>query len=184
MTDLWLGSSGGNRGHLKGSSGQGSTEQQNVDSVPECIYPLLDISLLRGEYIVPSFHKPPQLVCGATHEYKVSFEDIPEEPHPSEALSLLQPKLTTLYPPLFSEQYKLESVNAGIRVMSERSNLGKIPLIALHSEYSNVWLLAGLGARGLIHHAYMAKTLVKCIAESYEMDTIEKSGSIPKEIQL
>lgn len=147
--------------------------------------PNLDIALLRGEYIVPSFHNPTQLVCGATHEYEVSIEKIPTDPSPIEAYNLLQPKLSTLYPPLFSNNYKLESVNAGIRVMSERSNLGKIPLISVHSEYSNVWLLAGLGARGLIHHAYMAKTLVKCISETIDSTNVsQKLESIPKDIQL
>jgi glycine/D-amino acid oxidase-like deaminating enzyme len=165
-----------------------SRSKDNDDSDSNNKVPLLDISLLRGEYIVPSFQNPCQLVCGATHEYKESFDDLPQDdPDPSQALELLQPKLSTLYPSLFSNNYKLHSVNAGIRVMSERSNLGKIPLISVHSEYSNIWLLAGLGARGLIHHAYMAKTLVDCITETIDStnsSTSQKLASIPKDIQL
>ena len=135
----------------------------------------LSTPVLRGEYLVPD-RLSSKLVAGATHEYYPTLEDIPRSPSLSSATDLLVPKLLSLYPALL-DHYSVDSANAGIRVMPARSILGKIPTLERHTEYGNVWCMVGLGARGLIHHAYLADMLVGAVLGG-------DPAAIPKEMRL
>ena len=135
----------------------------------------LSTPILRGEYLVPD-RLSSKLVAGATHEYYPTLQDIPRSPCLSSATDLLVPKLLSLYPTLH-DHYSVDSANAGIRVMPARSILGKIPTLEQHTEYSNVWCMVGLGARGLIHHAYLADMLVGAVLSG-------DPAAIPEEMRL
>ncbi len=124
---------------------------------------LLEFTLLKGEYIAPEKRGDMKsLVCGASHEYFSSLNHINDDVDIDKAIHLLSPKLMDLYPNL-NKYYQLSGCTAGIRVMSERTNLGKVPIIARHPKHSSLWMIGGLGARGLIHHAYVANKLVLAI---------------------
>ena len=144
----------------------------------------LTMPLLKGEYLVPSIQKNEHhqhiMIGGATHEYANSLNELNDEIDLSQAKHLLLDKLTILYPNL-SKHYKIIAGNAGIRVMPERSKLGKIPVIEKFPTSSstsgssvssargtNVWFISGLGARGLIHHALQAQYVVQAIVSGDE----------------
>lgn len=146
----------------------------------------LQVPLLKGEYIVPAvcnYSGKERLISGATHEYAENLSQLSDQPDIDKAKALLLDKLTAIYPDML-KHYNVVSCNAGIRVMTERSNLGKIPVIERFSpsgayrsaggksgntrSKSNTWLMGGLGARGLIHHALAAHTLARAILEDDE----------------
>ena len=41
-----------------------------------------------------------------------------------------------------------------------RTRIGRPPVIAHHSALQNVWLLGGMGSRGLLYHAHTARLLM------------------------
>ena len=41
-----------------------------------------------------------------------------------------------------------------------RTRIGRPPVIAHHSAQQNVWLLGGMGSRGLLYHAHTARLLM------------------------
>jgi glycine/D-amino acid oxidase-like deaminating enzyme len=131
--------------------------------------------LLSGEYIVPrSEGGQHYLVCGATHTHipKPTVEDLKlminskfiESPTDLEIDGTLRSRLTAMYPPLQNTQ--LFQLTSGIRLVTERTELGKIPIVGRHPWLDNVWTLAGLGARGLVYHALMSKYLSKAILDN------------------
>lgn len=136
----------------------------------EKVQPLAD-PLLSGEYIVPrSKGDVNYLICGATHDHLSipsdqllpTLQDLDQQPSTAMlADSKLRQHLHVLYPKLHEKEPF--GYNAGIRLVTERTNLGKIPIVGRHPELSNVWTLAGLGARGLVYHAAMANYLKQAI---------------------
>jgi hypothetical protein len=113
-------------------------------------------AILCGEYVAPGVgpEGEPILRCGATREYGARPQaGGAGSAALAEAEARLRPKLHALYPPL-AEMTPLE-VTAGTRVSSKRSGLGKLPIAGRLS--GALWVYTGLGGRGLIHHAYVAK---------------------------
>lgn len=49
-----------------------------------------------------------------------------------------------------------------VRVMQERSSYGRIPVAGRLPFSKRGWVIAALGARGLIHHAYLGKLVAAC----------------------
>lgn len=125
----------------------------------------LKFSVLCGEYVVPR-ESDGLLIAGATHEYAEleTLLDRGGRPDPAIAQQLLQEKVTSLYPSLAS--LSPVGCNAGVRVVTPRTNLGKVPLIAQSSTDPTQWLLTGFGSRGIIHHALFSKLLVSRILEN------------------
>lgn len=152
--------------------------------------------LLSGEYIVPrtitTVDKDPglremkhELIAGATHEHIKLPTDIStiihrlqQEPNirydPAsldKAHTLLGERLKKLYPALDS-QYVAAYVSEGVRLVTERTNLGRLPIVGklnlpssspTSQSTDNVWVLTGLGSRGLVYHALMASYLKEAI---------------------
>ena len=116
-------------------------------------------AVLCGEYVCPIGD---DLVCGATHEYGELLDIENKPPNMEQAKALLDEKITRLVPKMDqSNPYKSK---AGIRVASQRTHLGKLPVIAEHPLHpGRLWLLTGFGSRGLIHHALLGRTLANAI---------------------
>ena len=129
--------------------------------------------ILCGEYIVPQLDGT--LICGATHEYSDAWDILNAPPDMSTACDLLNDKISYLYPPM--NTVALVGCSAGTRVNSKRTHLGKIPMIGRHPEYSNVWVLTGLGSRGLLYHAYLGEVLVSAIIANDD-------SILPQEVRL
>ena len=130
----------------------------------------LEHALLSGEYIVPT--EAGTLTCGATHEYDAEVIFTP--PDLDFALRALSPALQAIYP-LHDRDYWPSHAAAGVRMLPQRTHLGRIPIIGVHPRHKNMWMMSGLGSHGLIHHAYVAKQLVGAVAGT---------SSIPEELIL
>lgn len=146
-----------------------------------CSIPLRH-ALLCGEYVVPTLGE--ELICGATHEYgDGSFESLNAPPTSTSSSSScgdrhlmeLIEKVQHIYP-ILKDLSPVRTL-AGIRVNSQRSHLGKTPLLGRHPIYRNVWIMTALGARGLVYHAYLAELLVRA-------SLMNDESIIPKEIRL
>ncbi|MCX6991230.1 MAG: FAD-dependent oxidoreductase [Chlamydiae bacterium] len=77
------------------------------------------------------------------------------EPDLESAIKALSPKMETLYPGLVLDPIE---VKAGIRVTSKGHYF---PLIGKVKD--NLWVMTGLGSRGLLYHALFAKMLAEAI---------------------
>jgi glycine/D-amino acid oxidase-like deaminating enzyme len=117
----------------------------------------------------------PYLIYGATHEYGDSIRDLSAPADADAAHELLSDRMGQLHPELIGKTPV--GVNWGIRVMSERSHLGKVPVVGRHPRFENVWLVGGLGARGLIHHAIVGEILAEAALAGEE-------DVVPKEMRL
>lgn len=132
-------------------------------------HPPISNPILSGEYIVP--RSGGSLICGATHEH-VKFDDHQslvaelQNTHDDSDLiastqALLQDRISNLHSSIAQRQPT--SVSGGIRLVTERSAIGRLPIVGRHPGYKNVWVLTGLGSRGLIYHALGAQYLREAI---------------------
>jgi glycine/D-amino acid oxidase-like deaminating enzyme len=54
---------------------------------------------------------------------------------------------------------------AGTRLVTQRGELGRLPIVDRLPGYSNVWLHCGFGSRGLILHGLTSHYLAQAIAQ-------------------
>lgn len=129
------------------------------------VYPLrLRHAVLAGDYVVPcAGGEAGHVLAGATHEYGSVAELVASRSQPDAAAAeaLVGERLAALLPAL--RALRPLRATCGVRVVAPRSNLGKLPLIARHDSLENAFLLTGLGARGIIHHALMGSYLAAAI---------------------
>jgi glycine/D-amino acid oxidase-like deaminating enzyme len=118
----------------------------------------LEYALLRGQYVVPT--SDGKLICGATFEHDQN--NLRAASDVTVADGLLREKLTSMYDPL--EAMAPVAANAGVRVQPKATSAGKVPIVGQHPSLENVWLLTGLGSRGLIYHALCAEAVVGAAA--------------------
>jgi len=92
-----------------------------------------------GEYIIPRLNQSTLLV-GATHEHdQISLEAPPDM---NVAVDMLSHSIADLYPPLHNAAPV--GCEAGVRVVSQRTQLGRVPIIAIGKQHENLWLLSEL----------------------------------------
>ena len=106
-----------------------------------------------------------RLDCGGTYEpcldaqLAASQRAVPDVEH---AEAQLLPALLKLFPPL-AEAGRATTARAGVRAIPPRGPEGACPLAGrAHSAagQTNVWMIGGMGSRGLLYHALVAKWLV------------------------
>jgi glycine/D-amino acid oxidase-like deaminating enzyme len=147
---------------------------------------VLPHSILSGEYIVSRStcvndkHPGYEIIVGASHEHmhvptdtnsieKMLFANsrLTDSTSIESAKELLHGKLS----PLVSFLPKANFVSKGVRLVTKRTNLGRLPIVDRlnHNDSSNnLWILTGLGSRGLVYHALMAKYLKEGIIHNDE----------------
>ncbi len=101
-------------------------------------------SLLAQGHITPT-EDPAFCQVGSTYEHT-------PEPNPKKALELLD-KLAPFYPP--AKEFKVEEIRVGVRIAPK---MGYRPLI--EKVGPKTWVFTGLGSRGLLYHAMLAKSLI------------------------
>lgn len=131
-----------------------------------------DRALLNGEYMVPTQDRwgRPVLSCGSSHEHytaenaclradEMSYQDQP--PRGDKAEQVLLQRLHRLWPAL--EQMQVVNTSSAVRLVTNRSQQGRLPIVGKHDGFGNVWTLTGLGSKGLIYHALLADYLTKAM---------------------
>ncbi|KAK3289497.1 hypothetical protein CYMTET_3108 [Cymbomonas tetramitiformis] len=133
-------------------------------------------SLLGPTYIAA--HGPSRLVIGSRKQWGVAAATAlnsgeSEEEARSAAAELL-PKAEALCPAL-NANWQVERVRSGVRAVPPRTPKGALPLVGLvqgvwgsseatgDGAESRVWMHVGLGARGLVYHAWIARHLSKAM---------------------
>lgn len=112
--------------------------------------PPLRYSLISKVYLSMSADNL-RCIVGATYEHQ--FRD--PFPNPDEALKELLPGIVALYPPL--AEAPIEQVRAGIR----GSTPSRLPYCGRVKH--NLWIIGGMGSRGLLYHAYFASKLANAL---------------------
>jgi glycine/D-amino acid oxidase-like deaminating enzyme len=139
---------------------------------------------LSGEYIIPagdasssaagvSAGSSSYLLCGPTHDH-VSVEDYERlyaaEGEQRSALQAaegqLLDRLRRRYPSMAGRRPFVAI--AGTRLVTQRGELGRLPIVGRLPGSSNVWIHGGFGSRGLILHALTANYLRDAIAAGDE----------------
>ena len=119
--------------------------------------PPLEVALTGAIYVLPVRGV---LVCGGTYEPTQDAAQL-DPPSVDFAEAALRPALLQLYPPA-SRLGPPRRARAGVRALPPRSSAGAIPLAGrAHAAGSNVWFVCGMGSRGLLYHALVARWLVR-----------------------
>jgi len=109
----------------------------------------LPLSLVSQGHITPT-EDPAFCQIGSTYEHT-------SEPDPKKAVELLE-KAALFYPP--ARDYKIVEIRSGVRISPIN---GYQPLIAQIAP--KVWVFTGLGSRGLLYHALLARDLVHLLVK-------------------
>jgi len=144
----------------------------------------LNDALLNGEYVVP-MHNYQKIIFGATHERDNDKKNVNE--HYTNLRNKINKKLYPLTDLLWPEiKYNDNNENIlplnceirkGIRVQSQRTHLGRIPIVDKHSKIDNCYIATGFGSRGLIHHALVAEMVINAAINN-------DLSYIPKEMRI
>ncbi|CAM9517672.1 unnamed protein product [Ectocarpus sp. 4 AP-2014] len=151
------GAAGKGSGSSSCSSGSGGSDR------------LLQSAVLCGQYVVPTTVDETgaaaggnggKILLGSTQEPFMPGQKVDRPPDMAKALRQLRPKVARFFPAL--EGVTPIGCTAGVRVMQERSSYGRIPVAGRLPFSKRGWVIAALGARGLIHHAYLGKLVAAC----------------------
>mmetsp|Transcript_32856 Transcript_32856/g.53317 ORF Transcript_32856/g.53317 Transcript_32856/m.53317 type:complete len:331 (+) Transcript_32856:550-1542(+) len=129
------------------------------------------VSLISGAYI--GMH-PSRVFCGATFE--PVFESI--EADPLKAMDELIPHLSAVLP-VVGETWVNEfpfDIKTGLRAIPPRLLVSGTTPIAGPID-TNVWVFAGLGSRGLLHHGWIGQCLADAILSN-------DASLLPKELTV
>jgi glycine/D-amino acid oxidase-like deaminating enzyme len=148
--------------------------------------PLLDegTGLLCGEYVVHRTVNGQRVVMvGAAHKqlsrdsHYVTSTD--ESSHSEQSVADADTFRDVVSAKLLPSLRHLSPVGSsrGVKVLTPRSSAGRLPFVGRHPCLRNVWMVAGFGSRGLVHHATAAEILAEAILSGDE-------GSIPSELSV
>jgi len=143
-------------------------------------------SLLGSPYI--AMHGASRAVVGATQRHGASPGEAyaslgpggivpPSSSAWTEAEHVLKPAAAHLWRPL--EDWEVIGVKSGVRAIPTRTQHGSVPYAGRLPEGvtggENWWLVCGLGARGLVYHAWLGRLVAAAIVEGSE-------SGLPKEV--
>ena len=126
----------------------------------------LAVPVISGKYLVPTIGDDgtPSLLAGATFEYD-SFEQAHRPAEAAAAEEALRKPLGALLPHVESE--RVLGCQAGVRACGPlrlRPHCRKARQRGEGASYGpDVWLIGGLGSRGLIHHALLGKATARAV---------------------
>lgn len=111
-------------------------------------------------------------LCGPTHEHITTqqYESALATPelriNKNVAEEQLRARITRIYPALALEP--ILGITGGTRVVTQRSELGRLPVVGKLPGFANVWVHTGFGSRGLILHTLTSKYLCHAIESGDE----------------
>ncbi|CAN6459753.1 unnamed protein product [Victoria cruziana] len=111
---------------------------------------------------------PRDLVIGSTWDWSsADYSSAVTEKEASSALRELIPKASAILPNI--SNWVFRNAKGGMRAMPPLTELGSLPLLGClnnlvgGSPKCRYWLLGGLGARGLLYHAWLGKLMAKAV---------------------
>ncbi len=146
--------------------------------------------IISGKYIIPDvFGEGRGLLGGATFEYldksKSPVEDFIRS-HVTDvrqAAGELDSHLKAMVPSL-EYFWKPESAMSGIRALPPRSKLGTVPIAGRLQGVpggKDVWVLTGLGSRGVLYHAYLGRCVAHAVVAGNEkLIPLDARQNVPK----
>ena len=137
-------------------------------------------AILRGDYIVPTRRNNIDvLLCGSTKEFITDFSEDEFPINLRKASEKLIPRLSAMYPSIVdSNMSEMKDLNrSGIRVVPQRTKIGRLPIVDRFPFVYNGWFITGLASRGLVHHAYIGRLLAEACFN-------DDDSSIPIELKL
>lgn len=60
-------------------------------------------------------------------------------------------------------RWRVAGVRTGVRALPPRDQLGSLPLAGKIGSEQNLWVVGGLGARGLVYHAWLGKLMAQAV---------------------
>jgi glycine/D-amino acid oxidase-like deaminating enzyme len=155
----------------------------------EFMYPLGAPSLLGSPYV--AFHGRCKAIVGATQKFGTSVQEainwlgptsniLVEQaatvPEVSDAVAELLGGILPIWPKL--RDWELIRIKSGVRALPCRTQQGSIPYagkLSKKSEHSSWWFISGLGARGLVYHAWLGRLVASAVMDDDE-------SRLPKEL--
>lgn len=132
-------------------------------------YPEDAPSLLSQPYLAA--HGPCSVVVGATKQYGTSAAAAwaacslgslpPSHADVQDAAAALLPAAVELWGPLID--WTVTHARCGVRALPPRTAEGALPLAGQVPGMDGVWVVAGLGARGLVYHAWLGKLVAEAV---------------------
>jgi glycine/D-amino acid oxidase-like deaminating enzyme len=136
--------------------------------------------VLLGSYMLPSIDGK-SVLCGSTHEHVEENELGSWDADVGHAKDIIGTSFKQhglwprYFPPL--ESLNVQDLATSIRVVAPRCRHGRIPRAARHRLHDNVWMLAGLGSKGLIHHAVVAEAVIGAVIRN-------DANALPNEMKI
>lgn len=129
-------------------------------------YPQHSPSILSDAWL--AVHGARHMDLGSTWDWesKNYLRDVTAD-EASEAIKRLLPKASSVYPAI--ENWTITGTVGGLRGMPPLTANGSLPLLGRVDEYiggrhcCKYWLFTGLGARGLLYHAWLGKLLSQAV---------------------
>jgi glycine/D-amino acid oxidase-like deaminating enzyme len=73
-------------------------------------------------------------------------------------------------------RWEVVGVRSGVRALPQRSAQGSLPLAGKLEAGGKWWIVAGLGARGLVYHAWLGRLLARAVLGDDE-------SALPRELR-
>jgi glycine/D-amino acid oxidase-like deaminating enzyme len=144
---------------VRGQSLECQFQPMQEDTLPRVM------PLLCGKYLSPLPNG--KFVVGATHEYNYTAP-LSSQQVIASLLPSIEPLAPWLAPMLRNGSALVDRITTGIRVQSQRSHYGRLPMIGQVPDTptwpsKNVWIFTGLSSRGLLYHGLYGQLLAQAI---------------------
>ncbi|KAL0055085.1 hypothetical protein WJX82_006839 [Trebouxia sp. C0006] len=142
-----------------------------------------------------SQHGGQQISVGATKQFGVTPEEalqecgrrVTQSDELAQAENLLRPKAEALWSP--ASTWQVARVRTGVRALPQNTIDGAVPLagqLPSTPKDKQRWIVGGLGARGLVYHAWLGKLVAQAVVEGSDacLPSQLRRWKLPKSARL
>ncbi|KAJ3695533.1 hypothetical protein LUZ60_000910 [Juncus effusus] len=120
-----------------------------------------------------AFQGPRNVYMGSTWDWNsTNYNPFVSKEESSKAMEELMRKISVIYPEI--TKWSFVGAKAGLRAMPPLTEIGSVPLLGCLNELirvrgnCRVWLIGGLGARGLLYHGLLGKLTAQAVVSCDE----------------